>query len=427
MALGALIISQMRDLSDRELVEEIPENIYYQYFLGLPGYQERAPFDASLMVHFRKRFPQEVINEINELIAKSSAKNAGNDKDDNTPKPSSGDDINSESDAAQVHFGNLILDATCVPADIHYPTDVHLLNHSREVLEDVLDTLHIPDIGVRSKPRDKREIARIQYLDYSKKKKHGKTETRKTIKQQLQFIRRDICFIEVYANAGRLPLLKKSQYRNLLVANEIYRQQALMYQDRKHSVEDRIVSLEQPHIRPIVRGKAGAHTEFGAKLEISVVDGFVFSERLDFNSFNEGIGLRQSLERYKERFGSYPASVIADKIYRNRANHLLCKSLGIRISGPRLGRPPTDECEHRNQKHLERLDSKIRNIVEGRFGTGKRKYGLDRVYAKRPETTATVITLNLLVLNLEHMLRVLYSLFSKFNIFRVYYVLLPTV
>ena len=91
MALGALIISQMRDLSDRELVEEIPENIYYQYFLGLPGYQERAPFDASLMVHFRKRFPQEVINEINELISKSSIKKSGNDKDDNTPKPSSGE------------------------------------------------------------------------------------------------------------------------------------------------------------------------------------------------------------------------------------------------------------------------------------------------------------------------------------------------
>ena len=80
----------------------------------------------------------------------------------------------------------------------------------------------------------------------------------------------------------------------------------------------------------------------------------------------------------------------------------------------------------RNQKHLERLDSKIRNIVEGRFGTGKRKYGLDRVYAKRPETTATVITLNLLVLNLEHLLRILYSLFSKFSLFRVYFTLYLT-
>ncbi len=59
----------MRDLSDRDLVGEIPENIYYHYFLGLPRYQERAPFDASRMVHFRKRFPQEVINEINELIS----------------------------------------------------------------------------------------------------------------------------------------------------------------------------------------------------------------------------------------------------------------------------------------------------------------------------------------------------------------------
>jgi IS5 family transposase len=175
-----------------------------------------------------------------------------------------------------------------------------------------------------------------------------------------------------------------------------------------------------PHIRPIIRGKAGAHTEFGAKLEISVVDGFVYSERLDFNSFHEEIGLEQSLDRYRERFGNYPASVIADKINRNRSNYQLCKSLNIRISGPRLGRLPKDENEYRGQKHLERLDAKIRNIVEGRFGTAKRKHGLNRVYAKQPETAATVITLNLLVLNLEHMLRILYSLFSRFSRFDLF-------
>lgn len=415
MALGALIIAQMRDLSDRELVEEIPENIYYQYFLGLPGYQEKVPFDSSLMVHFRKRFPQEVMNEINELITKRSDKH--NDKDEDQNKPTSGQTEFPTDDSTQENSGDLILDATCVPADIHYPTDIHLLNHAREALEGILDTLHEPDVGMRAKPRDMREIARIRYLDYSKKKKHGKKQTMKTIKQQLQFVRRDLAFVEVYANVGRLQLLNKSQYRNLLVANEIFRQQALMYRNKENSVEDRIVSLSQPHIRPIVRGKAGAHTEFGAKLEISVVDGFVYSERLDFNSFHEGTGLEQSLERYRERFGYYPASVIADKIYRNRSNYQLCKSLNIRISGPRLGRPPKDENEYRGQKHLERLDAKIRNIVEGRFGTAKRKHGLNRVYAKQPETTATVITLNLLVLNLEHMLRILYSLFSRFSHF----------
>ena len=189
----------------------------------------------------------------------------------------------------------------------------------------------------------------------------------------------------------------------------------MMYKDKVNSVDDRIVSISQPHIRPIVRGKAGAQTELGAKLEISVVEGFIFSERLDFNSYNEGTGLRESLERYKKRFGHYPASVITDKIYRNRSNYQLCKSLNIRISGPRLGRPPKEENEYREQKHLERLDAKIRNIVECRFGNAKRKYGLARVYTKQPETTATIIILNLLVMNLEHLLRILYTLFSKFN------------
>jgi hypothetical protein len=217
MALGALIIAQMRNLSDRELVEEIPENIYYQYFLGLPAYQEKAPFDSSLMVHFRKRFPQEVMNEINELITKRSNKH--NDKNDDQNKPTSNQDVSPSDDSTQVNFGDLILDDTCVPADSHYPTDVHLLNHAREALEDILDVLHEQDVGMRTKPRDMREIARIRYLDFSKKKKHGKKQTMKTIKQQLQFVRRDLAFMEAYANSGRLVLLNKSRYRNLLVAN----------------------------------------------------------------------------------------------------------------------------------------------------------------------------------------------------------------
>ena len=43
MALGALIIQTKFQFADRELVEQITENPYLQYFIGLPGYQEEAP------------------------------------------------------------------------------------------------------------------------------------------------------------------------------------------------------------------------------------------------------------------------------------------------------------------------------------------------------------------------------------------------
>ena len=68
MALGALIIQQRFQFSDRELVEQIMENPYLQYFIGLSGYREEPPFDASTLVLFRKRITMDMLIEANEYI-----------------------------------------------------------------------------------------------------------------------------------------------------------------------------------------------------------------------------------------------------------------------------------------------------------------------------------------------------------------------
>ena len=303
MALGALIIQNRKKLSDRETVNEILENPYMQYFLGFPGFIEESPFDASLMVHFRKRLGKEIINEVNEMIAKRLAKP---DADDNDPPSNSGPGVDEEPSsqgAKAKNAGKLILDATCVPADIHYPTDIWLLNEAREALEETIDVLHVPHIGSIVKPRTYRNCARKAYLNVEKKKKLTSKAIRKAIGQQLRYIRRDLTIVEKMTEKSSLALLSKRQYRNLLVCQEIYRQQLQMYQTRTHQVEDRIVSLHMPFVRPIVRGKVGSEVEFGAKLAISVVNGFSFMEHLSFNAFNEGTTLIQSLENYRQRFG----------------------------------------------------------------------------------------------------------------------------
>jgi hypothetical protein len=184
-----------------------------------------------------------------------------------------------------------------------------------------------------------------------------------------------------------------------------------MFEKKTSRIEDRIVSISQPHVRPIVRGKASAAVEFGAKLSVSVVNGFVYMEKLQWDAYNEGNTLIESIYRYKEKFGFYPEAVLADKIYKTRENREFCKQLGIRLSGPKLGRPFEDE--KKEIKHQARIDSGERNEVEGKFGTGKRKFTLSRITAKLKETSETVIMLNLLVMNLEKKLRLLLYLFSK--------------
>lgn len=412
MALGALIIQNRKSLSDRETVQEITENPYLQYFVGLTSFIDEAPFDASLMVHFRKRLGKDIINEVNEMIVKAAKPK--NDDDNPPGGAKSKDDPNEPQPSTEIsNSGKLILDATCTPADIHFPTDTWLLNKVREALEEIIDSLHEPLIGIEDKPRTYRENARRNYLRIEKKRRLGKKEIRKAIRQQLGYIRRDLKIIEKLTQKSSLALLAKRQYRNLLVSQEIYRQQQQMYKNKKHQVDGRIVSLHMPFVRPIVRGKAKAEVEFGAKLAISVVNGFCFMERLSFEAFNEGTTLIESLENYHRRFGCYPKEVYADKIYRTRENIRNCKLHGIRLSGPPLGRPTKNAELLKEQCRQERQDIGIRNEVEGKFGEGKRLCGMERIMTHLQQTSETVITLQLLVLNLNKRLRLLLFKFFK--------------
>ena len=407
MAVGSLIIQNRKTLSDRETIQDITENPYMQYFIGLEAFTDKAPFDPSMMVHFRKRLGKDIINEINEMIA-NPKQDVFDDKPPQDKGTPAGETDKIKADTPEVNQGKLILDATCAPADIHYPTDIWLLNNVREALEEIIDVLHTPHIGNLMKPRTYRETAHKDFLNISKSKRPKANQIRKAIRKQLNYIKRDFRIIEDLVKSSPLELLSNKQYQNLLVAREIYRQQKQMFRDKTHQIEDRIVSLHMPFIRPIVRGKTNAPVEFGAKLAISIVNGYAYMEHLSFDNFNEGTTLIESIENFKRRFGHYPEAVLADKIYRNRDNIAYCKKYNIRFSGPPLGRPVKDTELLRQQYHQERQDSGERNAVEGKFGEGKRFYGLNRIMARLQSTTETVIAMQLLVMNLEKRLRSLF-------------------
>lgn len=238
-ALGSLLIQKQLQFSDRELVEEIRENPYFQYFIGLPGYQDTIPFVPSLLVEFRKRLTAEVLEEI-----------------------------------------------------------------------DLCDDLS----------------------------------------KQLATIR---------------TLVEQQQY---------------MYENKVHSVPDRIVSISQPYIRPIARGKAKAPVEFGAKLDLSIDEnGIARLERLSFDAYNESDVFITAVENYKSRTGHYPERVLVDQIYRNRTNRAFCSEHGIRISGPALGRPKKDNKVDKKQEYIDNND---RIEVERAFSLAKRRYGLGLITAK---------------------------------------------
>lgn len=185
-----------------------------------------------------------------------------------------------------------------------------------------------------------------------------------------------------------------------------------MYENRTHSISDRIVSLYQPHVRPIVRGKAKSLVEFGAKVSISLVDGFSFVDKIGWDAYNESCDLIEQIKQYQKQFGFYPESVHADKIYRTQDNRQFCKKHGIRLSGPPLGRPTADADLLKAQKKIQHQDECDRIAVEGKFGQGKRRFSLGRIMTKLAQTSEVSIMVAFIVMNLEKILTgVLYFLF----------------
>jgi hypothetical protein len=421
-ALGALLIKERLGLTDRETVEAIQENPYLQFFIGCEEFSHARPFDASLMVDFRKRFGEEGMQRMGEAIAIASLQEseaAAEEPTDDASDPSTVGNSSmltscatttscgtTEPAESAANCGQLIADASCAPADIRYPTDVSLLNEAREKTDEIIDELHAPLVGKEPRPRTYRVKARRRFVAFTKKKKPGRRAIRQAKKQQLGFLRRSLQVIDrLLENPQALPLagLSHRMYKNLLVCRELDRQQLEMFENNSQRVLDRIVSISQPHVRPIKRGKAGRETEFGAKLSISVVHGFSFVDRLSWDNYNEGADLVEQIETFHHRFGCYPESVHVDKIYRTRANRTFCKAHGIRMSGPPLGRPPKHVLAEEKKQAV--ADEAIRNCVEGKFGQGKRRFGLGRIMAKLASTSATQIALSFLVMNLEMALK----------------------
>ena len=247
-------------------------------------------------------------------------------------------------------------------------------------------------------------------MKVAKKRRPSRKERTDAIAKQLQYIKRNLSHLEKLINSGAsLNSLSYRKYKMLLVVTEVYRQQLWMYENESKRIDDRIVSINQPHIRPIVRGKAGKPVEFGAKLSVSCFEKYVFLDHVRWDNFNESGDLKTQVEAYKKLTGYYPDSVHVDKIYRTRANRAWCRERGIRISGTPLGRPPKNISKETKKQALE--DETVRNAIEGKFGQAKRRYSLNRIMAKLSETAETSIAITFLVNQLSTLLRQVNCLF----------------
>lgn len=384
--IGAFIVKHKLGLTDQETLLTISENPYMQFFLGLDHYQPDLLFSPTLFVEMRKKLGDQTFDAFTTTIMRIAHPGIGQKKEvgPNESKPK----------------GKLKIDATVADQYITYPNDLGLVNHARIKTEKMIDDLfELLRDQIKVKPRTYRNVAHKRYLQEAKKKKKSAVSIRKAIRVLLNCVKRNLGHIDQMLNQieGGFPFSHRRQLE-LMVIHTLYEQQQGMYDQKEHQCNDRIVSISQPHVRPIVRGKQGKSVEFGAKLGLSVMDGFMIKDTLSWEAYNESGDLIKQAQAYKVLFGHYPELIQADKIYATNHNRKWCKENGVRLTASPKGKPAPQSAY---QKAKSKREYAERNAVEGRIGNAKQAYSLNQIKAKLKSTSQTWIAATLFVMNLS--------------------------
>jgi IS5 family transposase len=368
---GLLIVKHQMFLGDVEVVELFLENPYIQYFCGYDQFVVNREIEASTLARVRKRLGVEYFKKFeDEILGILKSRKIIKDNEQ-------------------------MIDATVFPSNVTYPTDTGLIENARQWVVEVIKKV-IKAEGVRKKVRTYCRKGRRTYLRFQKKRRHSEKEIRKTKKQLLQYVRRNISQLrDLLRDIKEIPQKTLRQIKDrLIVAEKIYWQQLTMLKKKTRSIENRVVSFHRPEIRPIVRGKSGKDVEFGPKASLSCVDGYLFLDKFSYEAYHEGVALKEDLSEHKRKFDKEPEVVITDKIYGSLENRKMLKEKGIKASLIPLGR----KCERsKEEEKWVRLKQNKRSEIEGKIGVAKVHYGLERVLYKNEEIG---IRMGLLAMNL---------------------------
>lgn len=404
MVLGALIIKHLEKLDDRGVITNIQENLYMQFFVGLSSFNPNPIFDPSLFVKIRKRIGAENFDALNVSLIQFISKKEDTKHINKYSKNNSGTEKETQEQKTEdpkiPNKGKLQMDATVADQELNYPTDTNLLHNSIKQCEKLIDKLYLLRGKKGNKPRTYRRELNKKYLAFSKKRRKSKAEIRKTNRVFLSALKRNIGYINKMLDSyTRFPLTPKEQ-KMLWIVNVVYDQQKYMFDYKTNTHPDRIVSIFQPHVRPIIRGKQNNKTEFGSKLGVSLDQGLARVDTLSWNAYNESKDLIKQIESYHKLHGYYPELVQVDRIYATRENRKYLKERGIRITAAPLGRRKKNVNETSYQKRKRKKEATERNQIEGKFGQAKRGYNLNEIRARRKDTSESWIGAIFFVVNL---------------------------
>ena len=304
IVLGALVIKNIQKLSLEETVSTIQENPYMQYLLGWNVFQPDMPGCPDIFSPVIKKMKSGSFEKIEQALCDEIEKN-----DISTPT-----DYFEKKIQSQVNKGVLYTNIISNDQYIKNPKNIALINEGRLWSEQIIDELYAITAH-RQKPRTYRRIALCEYNKTTMKKHISKKKLRKAIKKQLSYLKRNFHYIDNLLDKfeGKPFPLPNGLQKKLWVIKAMYNQQLEMYHEKKTDCEERIVNLDQPHIRTKIKARHKSKVNLGDKPGLILDNGYCRIEN-PTGVFKEGApDIITQVEAFKSIHGHYPQFVKSDK------------------------------------------------------------------------------------------------------------------
>lgn len=382
LKIGLLVLKHLYKLSDKDTLKTLKENIYAQYLCNISLEGTKKCLNSSTLTYFRKQIGLKGIKFIEEEVLDSLKR------------------------AKLLKNKILVCDTTVVPSGIAYPTDISLLE---KVRAKAVGYLEKAKQFTADTYRTYKRTARKVFITYQKIRHHTIQSRRRVQRKILQFSKRNVAqlknALEKISQGANNSLNKiknkvqeqflKQAHAFLVTASNIVEQQKDIY--KRLPVKERIVSVHQPHLRPMVRGKYPVEVEFGPKILLNLKNNFLFLEHLSFNNISDSQLLDISLKGYQERFGSLPAQLAADRGFWSKDNHQLAVDYGIK----KIAIENKGKSSYLKGKPFRERLRRLRCKIEAKISLAKRKYGLDCTRYRIPQGEEIWVRLGLIALNLK--------------------------
>ena len=373
LVLGLLILKHVTNLSDEDLRCHFSENIYMQAFCGFDNFSTHKALDSSTLSVVRRRLGSAFFRQMESLTYKVLL------------------------EKGIIKGKGMLCDATVIPEKISYPNDVGLLEKCRrKTVAFIKGAQSLVGMKCRTYCRKARYLA----LGFQKRKKKTRKMIEKAKRKALNFLERNIRQAKEIIQKGASEGVDMV-FKEFSTIEKIFFQQKEMYKKKCRRIEDRIVSISKPYVRPIKRGKVGKEVEFGPKGAFRYIGGFLFMDHLSHDNFSEAEKdiVRRQMANFEAMFGRKPESFTGDNLYGTRENRNLMEENNVRAAFKPLGRHSLvrspSEKKWQKKKHRER------NRIEGAFGHAKEHFGLKPIRYKSKDASESWIRLGLLAMNLK--------------------------